>query len=190
MRVQSLLKIRALKRKWFCLRDAQCWRALSDQTIKSKPAISGFKFFNRCFSRGYTYKFEIYHGARLGEKKGISRNNEVVERVVVDLCQTLAERGHVVFDRFFKGHCPTGQIPRELCQRRCIDSSKSCLQAHHDEERVQPSTGWIWSQVRWLGRNMPKGNLRMEGHWGVLNQSQLSWFRYCQDIEETAWWFV
>lgn len=72
------------------------------QTMKGKPIKSGFKIWSRCCLRGYTYKFEIYHGSRLGERQGRSRNNEAVERVVVDLCQPLAGQGHVVaFDRFF-----------------------------------------------------------------------------------------
>lgn len=77
-------------------------RSMLRQTMKGKPVKSGFKIWSRCCQRGYTYKFEIYHGARLGEKQGRSRNNEAVERVVVDLCQPLTGQGHVVaFDRFF-----------------------------------------------------------------------------------------
>jgi hypothetical protein len=48
------------------------------------------------------YNFEIYQGAQFGEKQVRSRNNEVVERVVVYLCQPLTDQGFVVaFDRFF-----------------------------------------------------------------------------------------
>jgi hypothetical protein len=46
--------------------------------------------------RVYTYKIEIYNGARLGEKQGRSRNKVAVERVVVDFCQPLTGQGHVV----------------------------------------------------------------------------------------------
>jgi hypothetical protein len=77
-------------------------RSMLRQTMKNKPIKSGFKIWSRCCHRGYTYKFEIYQGARFGEKQGRSRNNEAVERVVVDLCQPLTDQGFVVaFDRFF-----------------------------------------------------------------------------------------
>lgn len=77
-------------------------RSVLRQTMKNKPIKSGFKIWSRCCNSGYTYKFEIYQGARFGEKQGRSRNNEAVERVVVDLCQPLTDQGFVVaFDRFF-----------------------------------------------------------------------------------------
>jgi len=77
-------------------------RSMLRQTMKNKPIKSGFKIWSRCCLRGYTYMFEIYHGARIGEKQGRSRKNEAVERVVVDLCEPLTGQGHVVaFDRFF-----------------------------------------------------------------------------------------
>ncbi len=70
--------------------------------MKNKPIKPGFKIWSRCCHRWYTYKFEIYQGARFGEKQKRSRNNEAVERVVVDLCQPLTDQGFVVaFYRFF-----------------------------------------------------------------------------------------
>ncbi|XP_046650999.1 piggyBac transposable element-derived protein 3-like [Daphnia pulicaria] len=77
-------------------------RSMLRQTMKNKPIKSGFKIWSHCCHSGNTYQFEIYKGARFGEKQGRSRNNEVVERVVVDLCQPLTDQGFVVaFDRFF-----------------------------------------------------------------------------------------
>lgn len=44
----------------------------------------------------------MYHGTWFGEKQGRPRNNEAVERVVVDLCKPITGQGHVVaIDRFF-----------------------------------------------------------------------------------------
>ncbi len=77
-------------------------RSVLRQTMKKKPFKSGFKIWNRCCQKGYTYSFEIYQGARFGEKQGRSRSNEAVERVVVDLRQPLTDQGFVVaFERFF-----------------------------------------------------------------------------------------
>jgi hypothetical protein len=76
-------------------------RSMLRQTMKGKPIKSGFKIWSRCCSRGYTYNFEIYHGARIGETLKDS-NFTMVEGVVLDLCKPLAKNGHVVaFDRFF-----------------------------------------------------------------------------------------
>ena len=64
-------------------------RSMFRQTMKGKPIKSGFKIWSRCCSRGYTYNFEIYHGARIGETLKDS-NFTMVEGVVLDLCKPLA----------------------------------------------------------------------------------------------------
>ncbi len=69
------------------------------KTMKSIPIESGFKIWIRCCSRGYTYKFEIYNEARIGETPK-NFNFTMAEGVVFDLCEPLAKKGHVVaFDR-------------------------------------------------------------------------------------------
>ena len=71
------------------------------QTMKGKHTKSGFKIWSRCCNRSFTYQFEIYLGSRLGVVPKI-RNNDSVERVVLDLYRPLADQEHVVdFDRFF-----------------------------------------------------------------------------------------
>jgi tetratricopeptide (TPR) repeat protein len=64
----------------------QYLRALDERLRKPE---SGFKIWSRCCSRGYTYNFEIYHGARIGETLKDS-NFTMVEGVVLDLCKPLA----------------------------------------------------------------------------------------------------
>jgi hypothetical protein len=90
--------------KWQCIDESMVkfkGRSMLRQSMKGKPIKSGFKIWSRCCTRGYTYQFEIYHGSRLSVAPK-SRNNDLVEGVVLDLCRPLAEQGHVVaFDRFF-----------------------------------------------------------------------------------------
>lgn len=71
------------------------------QTLKGKTIKRGFKIWSRCCTQGYTYMLGIYRGSQLGATQ-TNRNNEAVERVVLDLCRTLTEQGHVVtLDQFF-----------------------------------------------------------------------------------------
>jgi hypothetical protein len=74
--------------------------------MKNKPFKQGFKIWNRCCQKGYTYNFEIYQGARFGERQGRSRNNEVVG-------QPLTDQGFVVaFDQFFMIIAPPPSLDR------------------------------------------------------------------------------
>jgi hypothetical protein len=71
------------------------------QMMKGKPIKSGFKILSRCCSRGYTYKFEIFYGAQISKTPKDS-NFTMMEGVVLDLCEPLEKKGHVVaFNHFF-----------------------------------------------------------------------------------------
>jgi hypothetical protein len=69
--------------------------------MPDKPVKSGFKFFSRCDSEGYTYAFEIYQGLRESENHAAQAGRSA-EETVFDLCKPLKGKGHIVaFDRFF-----------------------------------------------------------------------------------------
>jgi hypothetical protein len=137
-------------------------RSMLRQTMKGKPIKSGFKIWSRCCSRGYTYKFDIYHGARICETPKDS-NFTMVEEVVLDLCGPLAKNGHVVaFDRFFTSIALLDEL-----DKRGINAFGTILKTRVGQliftvnESILPQDKFV---AKFRGEPGKKGSFHLEEH--------------------------
>ena len=76
-------------------------RSMLRQSVRNKPIKSGFKLWSRCDKNGYTYQFEVYTG-KTAVGQAPSRKGESPGDIVLRLCDSLANKGHIVaFDSYF-----------------------------------------------------------------------------------------
>lgn len=75
-------------------------RSSLKQYMKDKPIKRGYKVWMLCDSSGYNLKFEVYTGKKEGKiETGLGG------RIVLDMCQELENKNHVVYmDNFFSSN--------------------------------------------------------------------------------------
>ncbi len=152
MRVESLLGVTASTSLWLNSKAAQWW----SRRWRTNRSSLASKFGAAVAIVGIPISFRSMKEKSLGKSK---EDLVITRRSTLDRSRFRSGLWPVLYE-----HCPPGSAPREWCQRRWNNSSKSGQPAHHDEEWVGPAAGRICSQVGWWARNMPKENLRMERH--------------------------